>query len=210
MLRCLILALLAGMLGLSAQDARSFKELSLGTNGCPRTNEGASGAHRLSGARPMMDVLGTELFAKGARRQAQAFGVLDKEGLLQTLGSQKGSIVAIGFWSTRCEPSMKMLQEFRNFQKQTANRKMNLVFWPVHFEPWPEVLSFLRTKNQYFDGVEVKRLGIGEHGLSQITDTLNVLPTVFLFDKEGGLAATWTGYQENLLLTRINKLLAER
>ena len=105
---------------------------------------------------------------------------------------------------------MKMLQEFRNFQKQVKERHMKIVLWPVHFEPWPEVLGFLRAKQQYFDGVQVNRLGLGEHGLSQLADELDILPTVFLVDKDGGLAATWTGYQENQLLAQINRLLLER
>jgi len=105
---------------------------------------------------------------------------------------------------------MKMLQEFRNFQKQAAQSQMGLVLWPVHFEPWPVVLNFLRAKRAYFDGVEVVRLGLGEHGLSNLVNELDSLPTVFLIDKEGGLAAMWSGYQENLLLSRVNRLLGER
>jgi len=84
------------------------------------------------------------------------------------------------------------------------------VLWPAHFQPWPEVLGFLRTKQQHFEGVQVKRLGIGDHGLSQLADTIDALPTVFLIDKNGGIAAAWSGYHEGLLLTRINRLLAER
>ena len=197
-------------LGLAAQDVRSFKELSKGSAGCPKANDGSSGAHRQPHARPLMNTLSDEIVAKGARRKVPMFGVTDLNGELQTVGSQAGRIVVVGFWSTRCEPSMKMLQEFRNYQKQVAGRGLKLVLWPVHFEPWPEVLSFLRTKNQYFDGVEVMRLGLGEHGLGQLVDELDTLPTLFLIDKEGGIAATWTGFQENLLFSRINRLMSGR
>lgn len=210
MIRKRALAALLVCLSLAAQDARSFKELSAGAAGCPRVNDASVGAHRQPGARPLMDAATDEIVAKGARRQVAAFGVTDLEAALQTVGEQKGRILAVGFWSTRCEPSMKMLQEFRNFQKQSAERKMNLTFWPVHFESWPEVLSFLRVKRQHFEGVQVKRLGLGEHGLSQLVDTLDSLPTVFLIDKDGGIAAVWSGYHEGLLLNRINRLLAER
>lgn len=195
---------------LAAQDARAFKELSQGSAGCPRVNDAASAAHRQPGARPMKDAAADEVIAKGARRSAAAFGVTDSDGRLQTVGAQEGRIVAVGFWSTRCEPSMKMLQEFRNFQKQAAERGMKIVLWPVHFEPWPEVLGFLRTKQRFFEGVEVKRLGLGEHGLSQLVDALDSLPTVFLIDKEGRIASTWSGYHDGLLLARINRLLLER
>jgi thiol-disulfide isomerase/thioredoxin len=196
--------------GLVAQDARLFQELSKGGPGCPRVNDTSAGAHRLSGTRPLKDAATDEVIAKGARRSAAAFGVTDLEGKLQTVGDQKGHIVAIGFWSTRCEPSMKMLQEFRNFQKQAAERGMKIVLWPVHFESWAEIQSFLRVKEAYFHGVQVKRLGLGEHGLSQLVDELDSLPTIFLIDKEGRIAATWSGFQENLLLARVNRLLGER
>lgn len=195
---------------LFGQDARAYKELSKGSPGCPRVNDTSAGAHRQPGARPLKDAATDEIVTKGARKSAAAFGVTDLDGVLQTISGQKGRIVAVGFWSTRCEPSMKMLQEFRNFQKQSAERNLNLTFWPVHFEPWPEVLSFLRVKQQYFDGVQVKRLGLGEHGLSQLVDVLDSLPTVFLIDKEGEIAAVWSGYQDGLLVARINRLLAER
>jgi thiol-disulfide isomerase/thioredoxin len=157
-----------------------------------------------------VDSLSDEIVAKGSRVKALQFGVTDLKGELQTVEKQKGRIVVVGFWSTRCDPSMQMLQEFRDFQAQAASKGMNLVFWPVHFEPWPEVLSFLRTKKKFFEGVEVVRLGLGEHGLSNLTDVLSVLPTVFLIDKEGGIAASWTGFQENLVHSRINRLIAER
>lgn len=196
-------------LGLLAQDARSFHELSRGSAGCPRVND-AVAAHQQPDARPLKDAASDEIVAKGARKSAAAFGVLDQEGRLQTVAELKGNIIAIGFWSTRCEPSMKMLQEFRNFQKQAAMSGMKLVLWPVHFESWPEVLGFLREKNQYFDGVQVKRVGLGAHGLSQLADELDSLPTVFLIDKDGGITASWSGFHENLLLQRINRLLVER
>ncbi len=196
--------------GLAAQDVRSFRELSQGAPGCPRVNDGAVAAHRQAGARPLMDAASDEMIAKGARHSAAAFGVLDIDGTLQTIAQMKGNIVAVGFWSTRCEPSMKMLQEFRNFQQQTSAKGMKIILWPVHFEPWPEVMGFLRVKKQYFEGVQVKRLGLGEHGLSVLTNELDSLPTVFLIDKEGNVAATWSGYHENLLLQRINRLLVER
>lgn len=197
-------------LGLRAQDVRAFKELSRGEPGCPRVNSSSSGAHRIAGARPLMDAASDSVTAKGARRSVALFGVTDQEGRLQTLQDLKGRIVVVGFWSTRCEPSMKMLQEFRNFQQQAAQRGMPIVLWPVHFEPWPEVQAFLRSKRQYFEGVEVKRLGLGEHGLSRLVNELDALPTLFLVDREGGLAATWSGYQEGLLISRLNRLLAER
>lgn len=203
-------ALVCPCSGLYAQDARSFKELSQGAPGCPRTNDGSAGAHRQPGTRPLMDAATDEFIAKGARRSAVEFGTTGSDGKLSTVAELKGSIVAIGFWSTRCEPSMKMLQEFRNFQKQAAERGMKIVLWPVHFEPWPEVLHFLRTKEAYFQGVQVKRLGLGTHGLGQLVNELNALPTIFLLDKEGCIASTWSGYQESLLLRRINHLLAER
>ena len=196
--------------GLAAQDARLFRELSRGEPGCPRTNDAAAGAHRQAAARPLMDAASDAVFAKGTRKSASAFGVLDMDGNLQTVAQMKGSIVAIGFWSTRCEASMRMLQEFRNFQQQAAANRMKIVLWPVHFEPWPEVMGFLRTKKQYFDGVQVKRLGLGEHGLSILTNELDALPTIFLVDKDGNVASAWSGYHENLLLQRINRLLIER
>jgi thiol-disulfide isomerase/thioredoxin len=161
-------------------------------------------------AGPLKSVVNDEFFAKGTRRQVPGFGVTNAENLLQTINDQKNSIVAVGFWSTKCEPSLKMLQEFRNFQKQAAEHQMKLILWPVHFQPWPEVLHFLRLQQQHFEGAEVKRLGLGEHGLSQLFDELEVLPTVVLIDREGGIAAKWTGYQEGLLLTRINRLIVER
>jgi len=209
MIRGLITTLSIGA-ALAAQDARSFKELSPGSPGCPRVNDTSVGAHRPAGARPLKDAAVDEVIAKGARRKIASFGVTDLNGHLKTLADFKGRIVVIGFWSTRCEPSMKMLQEFRNFQQQVTQLRLNLSLWPVHFEPWPEVMSFLRTKKNYFDGVEVVRLGLGEHGLSNLVNELDSLPTVFLIDKEGGLAAMWSGYQENLLLSRVNRLLAER
>ncbi len=210
MLRSVLITALSFCLELTAQDARSFRNLSQGAAGCPRGNDAAAGAHREPEARPLKDAASDDIIARGIRRSAAAFGVTDLEGKLRTIGEQKGSIVVIGFWSTRCEPSWKMLQEFRSYQKQAAERDMKLVFWPVHFEPWPEVLAFLRTRRQYIEGVDVKRLGLGEHGLSQLVNELDALPTVFLIDKEGGIAATWSGFQENLMFSRVNRILSER
>jgi hypothetical protein len=208
--RILLAVLLIGP-GLSAQDARSYRSLSRGEPGCPRPDSGGGGAHRSIDDRPLLDTTSDALFAKGQRRQAATFGVTDVNNVLQTVGDQKGRILLIGFWSTRCDPAKMMLQEFRNFQKQVAgNPKFKVTFWPVHFEPWSEVLGFLRTKPDLYSGVEVQRLGLGEHGLTQLVEDLNTLPTLVLIDKEGGIAAVWAGYREGQILKRVNQLLAER
>lgn len=207
-LPCLLLLCLGATL--AAQDSRLFNQLSLGEPGCPRVNDSEVAAHGRVGTRPLKDAASDQIFAKGTRRSAAGFGVLDIDGKLQTVADMKGNILAVGFWSTRCVPSMRALQEFRDFQQQASAHHMKLVLWPVHFEPWPEVMGFLRERKQYFEGVQVKRLGLGEHGLSNLTNELDSLPTIFLIDKEGNIAAVWSGYHPDLLLQRLNGLIAER
>jgi hypothetical protein len=190
------------------QTAKSFANLSAMEPSCPK--KGASAAHVGPLNQPLADTDKESVFPKDQRRSVAAFGVYDLEGKLTKVGDLKGKIVVVGVWSTMCGPSQTELQELKGFQTQAAEKHFPVVVLPVHIEAWPEVLSFLRRKAPLFEGIQVWRAGLGENGLDNFQPELSALPSTFIIDKEGRLAASWGGFYQGRLLTHINAILNER
>jgi len=143
------------------------------------------------------------------RRSCSNFGASDFNGEVTTIDNCKGNIVVIGFWGTECNPSTKMLEEFRNAQDQVKASQLKVIFWPVHFEIWPVVNSFTIKNKNHLGDLKVKKIGVGNNGLSNLVDTLDGLPTIFIVDKHGRISTTWSGFREQLLFNQLNKLIHE-
>ncbi|HJW08120.1 MAG TPA: TlpA disulfide reductase family protein [Holophagaceae bacterium] len=189
------------------QTAKSFANLSTSEPSCPK--KGASAAHVGPLNQPLADPDKEMTYSKDQRRSVVDFGVYDVEGKLTKVADLKGRLVVIGIWSTQCYPSQLELQELQGFQTQAAEKHYPVSVLPVHIETWPEVLSYLRRKSNKVEGVQVWRAGLGANGLNIFAPELSALPTTYIIDREGRLAASWAGYYPGRLLTHINRLLNE-
>jgi thiol-disulfide isomerase/thioredoxin len=191
-----------------AQDVRKFHPLG-NLDLCPYFDSTVAG----SAVGIEMKISRPHLFdskiSANERKLCSEFGTYAQNGKLETIADHSGSIVVIGFWSTRCPASFKMLEDLKNQKLQVVDKHLNIIFWPVHFQNWAETSAFTSRNSKLLEGLEFKKVGIGKNGLSNLIDTLEGLPTIFIIDKNGRIVSTWAGYHPGLLTNQLNLLIKE-
>ena len=117
------------------------------------------------------------------------------------LEKYKGKTVFVNFWATWCKPC---IEEMPTIEKaQTILTKEDIVFLMASSESAEEIDAFRKAHNFNFNYLQV-----------QNSEELNIqgLPTTFIFNKEGKLVFSESGYRKwdeknniDLILKIINK-----
>jgi hypothetical protein len=197
--------LLVAMLPLTLFSQESkLPPLKLGDEICITANNDSFAAHSVVGTRSLNDAPPLIEYPKENRPDISSFGVLDVEGKLQTISQNKGKIIVICFWTPSCDGSLRALQSMRFYQAE--EKRGDFLVWPVHNEGWPYVLSFTRRKKDKFEGIRIFRSAIGENGMHVLGDKITALPMIYIVDRNGRLAASFSGYRQTLLSELLNKI----
>jgi len=117
------------------------------------------------------------------------------------LEKYKGKTIFINFWATWCKPC---IEEMPTIEKaQTILNKEDIVFLMASSESAEEIDAFRKAKNFNFNYLQVLN-----------SEELNIqgLPTTFIFNKDGKLVFSESGYRKwdeknniDMLLKIINK-----
>jgi hypothetical protein len=208
------------LLLMASADAR--QTLTSGANGfTPCLNEntfqpnllGNTTAKDGSAAGPqLLGEVGVRFFPPENRRDVSTFQVLDGKGDPRAVLAARGKVVVIGFWQTACEPSVNLLQEMAELQPK--GEKFGFEVWPVNFdsERWQKVRPFVekQANRAFFQKTRILLPGIGATGPNLLMASFPSLPALFIIDRQGRLAFAQTGYEPNLLLENLKKVLVER
>ena len=153
-----------------------------------------------------------ERFPAPERRDLSAMGFVDLKGKPCTVAAFRGKVVVVDFWAVWCGPCRRSLPALNTLQRQAAE-KGNLVVIPCNLddEMWPDtVLRFLRQNAKALPDFICYRAQVGKAGVAtNLGRDINAFPTTLVIDRNGRLAATWSGFNEALLLQEINRVLAE-
>ena len=154
----------------------------------------------------------TEHFPIGKRLDLSNLGFADQNGKKCLISDFKGKIVVVDFWVIWCGPCKRSLPEIFSLQKE-GKEKGNLVIIPCNLDDdyWPQgVYKFMKLNKKVLDGFTYYRPQTGKNGINtNLGNDINSYPTTLVIDREGRLAAKWSGYGEGLLIYEINQLLKE-
>ena len=140
-----------------------------------------------------------EVKAVKDRKPAADFTLPDADGASVHLATMKGRVVLLNFWATWCGPCKVEMPWFAEFQNMYKDRGLSVVGVSMDDDGWTSVKPYLtKTKINY-------RVVIGNDDLSKAYGTIDTLPETFIIDRQGRIAAEFSGmvsrmdYEKDLL-----------
>lgn len=121
------------------------------------------------------------------RNPAPAFTLKDSQGKSFNLADYKGKVVLLNFWATWCGPCKLEIPWFMEFEKSYRDKGFAVLGVSMDEEGWDVVKPYLdRVKMNY-------RVAIGDDMVAQQYGGVESLPTSFLIDRDGKIAAVHVG-----------------
>ena len=121
------------------------------------------------------------------RRPAPDFSLKDAMGRAVTLAEYKGKVVLLNFWATWCGPCKIEIPWFVEFEQKYKDKGFAVLGVSMDEEGFAVVRPFV-DKNQIN-----YRMVIGNDSVAQQYGGVDALPSSFIIDKEGRIAATHVG-----------------
>lgn len=161
---------------------------------------------------------GRTFIAPDQRKDVSAFGVADEKGKVTTLAELKGKTVLIGLWSTKCDPSGRMIQELSDIYGKRA--QFNFEILAVNFDEnrpgeneggWRAIKAFQVRNRAFFEksNMPVFVPGLGAQGPSVLMEMVYSLPALFVVDPQGRLAIVEIGYTPNYIARNLSQIVRE-
>ncbi len=160
-------------------------------------------------------------FAPGSRKDVSRFTAYSKDNKPISVGSLKGKIVVVAFWSFRCEPSAEMLMDLS--QLYDRREKFGFDVLAVNFDTtrlpngqptpggWNAVMTFEQRNKDFFshNSMPFYVPGVGNEGASNFLDIFDSMPVLCVVDPNGKLASIDMGYTSKLASMRLSQIIKE-
>jgi peroxiredoxin len=153
------------------------------------------------------------IVAQASRAAAPAFGLADSSGKSVQLSDYRGKVVLLNFWATECGGCKLEIPWF--IELETAHKSDSFTVLGVSMdtsyekltnsdEAWSRVRPFVADHKMNYPIVMGDSSLLGSY-------ELRFLPATFLIDKQGRIAATYSGVVDKAdVSSNIDKLLAEQ
>ena len=120
------------------------------------------------------------------RHVAPDFALKDVDGKVVHLSDYRGKVVLLDFWATWCGPCKIEIPWFEEFQREHS-QGFAVLGVSMDDEGWDVVKPYLaKAKVNY-------RVMMGNDQTSQLYGGIDALPTTFLIDRAGKIAAVHVG-----------------
>ena len=138
------------------------------------------------------------------RKPAPEFALRDSGGKTITLKELRGKVVLLDFWATWCHGCKEEIPWFAEFHRKYAAQGLQVVGVSLDEEGWKAVRPFLATAKVPYPIV------LGDGPLAK-KYRIESMPDAFLIDREGRIAASYTGIvnRENLE-ANLRSMLSQR
>ena len=125
--------------------------------------------------------------AEGNRKAAPPFTLKDAEGKTVSLADYKGKVVLLNFWATWCGPCKIEIPWFVAFEQKYKEKGFSVIGVSMDEDGWTAVKPFLAEEKINY------RILLGNDSVGTLYGGVDSLPTTFVIDREGKIAATHIG-----------------
>jgi len=129
----------------------------------------------------------SELKPEKERHVAPDFELKDGDGKLVHLSDYKGKVVVLDFWATWCGPCRIEIPWFTELERNHKDKGFEVLGVSMDDEGWDVVKPFLAETGVNY------RVVMGNDATAQAYGGVDALPTTFLIDREGKIAAVHLG-----------------
>ena len=121
------------------------------------------------------------------RKPAPDFTLKDADGKVVHLSDYKGKVVLLDFWATWCGPCKIEIPWFMEMQRKNKDKGFEVLGVAMDDEGWEVVKPFVAKMAVNY------RMVIGNDTTAQAYGGVDALPTTFLIDRTGKIAAVHVG-----------------
>ena len=121
------------------------------------------------------------------RKPAPDFILTDAKGAAIKLSDYKGRVVLLNFWATWCGPCKIEIPWFVELQNKYQDRGLAVLGVSMDEDGWQAVRPFIAAHNMNY------RVAIGTDQVARLYGGIASLPTTFIIDQEGKIAAVHIG-----------------
>jgi peroxiredoxin len=121
------------------------------------------------------------------RRDAPEFALKDANGKTVHLSEYRGKVVLLDFFATWCGPCKIEIPWFIEMERKNKDKGFAVLGVSMDDEGWEIVKPFLAQMGVNY------RVVIGNDATGQLYGGVEALPTTFLIDRQGKIAATHVG-----------------
>ncbi len=121
------------------------------------------------------------------RKTAPDFALKDADGKTVRLSDYRGKVVLLDFWATWCGPCKVEIPWFMEFQRKHKDRGFEVLGVAMDEEGWDAVKPFVHHLGINY------RVVLGNDDITASYGGVEALPTTFLIDRQGRIAAVHVG-----------------
>ncbi|MEO8595710.1 MAG: TlpA disulfide reductase family protein [Candidatus Solibacter sp.] len=121
------------------------------------------------------------------RNPAPEFALKDADGKTARLEDYKGKVVLLDFFATWCGPCKIEIPWFMELERKNKDKGFSVLGVSMDDEGWEVVKPFLAGLGVNY------RVVIGNDSTAQLYGGVDALPTTFLIDRNGKIAAVHIG-----------------
>jgi cytochrome c biogenesis protein CcmG/thiol:disulfide interchange protein DsbE len=140
-----------------------------------------------SGASSTVDVRESSVKPLAERNAAPDFALKDANGKTVKLSDYAGQVVLLNFWATWCGPCKMEIPWFVEFEKKHRDRGFAVLGVSMDEDGWDSVKPYLEYAKVNY------RVLIGNDQVAMMYGGVDSLPTTFLIDHDGKIAAVHIG-----------------
>ncbi len=121
------------------------------------------------------------------RKRAPEFALKDRSGQTVHLSDYRGKVVLLDFWATWCGPCRLEIPWFVDLERKNKDKGFAVLGVSMDDEGWPVIDPFVKEMKVNY------RVIVGNDETAQKYGGIDALPTTFLIDRNGKIAAVHVG-----------------